>query len=101
MNGDPLLIQPKDTCYIALGSAGAVFQESDSQVIKTPLKHDIKGCSQQVIEKVQHMASISEKGISRENLIYQALPKNPNILDCLAITETSLHFPYHRLGEPL
>lgn len=100
MNGDPLLIQPQGTvCYIALGSAGAIFQDGDSQVVKTPLKHDVKGCSQQVIETVQHIESISEMCISREKVIYQALPKNPNILDCLAITERGLHFPYHPLGN--
>ena len=100
MNGDPLLIQPKGTvCYIALGSAGAVFQDGESQVVKTPLKHDVKGCSQGVIETVQHIESISGISISREKLIYQTLPRNPNILDCLAITERGLHFPYHRLGN--
>ena len=100
MNGDPLLIQPEGTvCYIALGSAGAVFQDGDNQVIKTPLKHDVKGCSQRVVETVQHMESISEMSISREKLIYQTLSKNPNILNCLAITERGLYFLYHRLGN--
>ncbi|GIK07672.1 hypothetical protein Aspvir_003338 [Aspergillus viridinutans] len=100
MDDDPSLIQPEGTIrYIALGSAGAVFQDSSDRVIKTPLKHDVTGCSQQVIETVQHIESISELCISREKLIYQTLPKNPNVLDCLAITDRGLHFPYHRLGN--
>lgn len=100
MNGDPLLIQPEGTvCYIALGSAGAIFQDSNGQIIKTPLKHDVKGCSQEVIKSVQHIESISQLCISREKLIYQTLPKDPNILDCLAITDRGLHFSYHQLGN--
>ncbi|KAJ5479284.1 hypothetical protein N7530_004793 [Penicillium desertorum] len=35
----------------------------------------------------------------REKLIYQTLPKNPNILDCLDITDQGLHFPYYRFGN--
>lgn len=100
MNGDPLLIQPEGTVrYIALGSAGAIFLDNNGRVIKTPLKHDIEGCTQHVIESVQHIESISQLCINREKLIYRALPKNPNILDCLAITDRGLHFPYHRLGN--
>lgn len=100
MNGDPLLIQPEGTVrYIALGSAGAIFQVNNGEVIKTPLKHNVEGCSQHVIESVQHIESISQLCISREKLIYHALPKNPNILECLAITDRGLHFPYHRLGN--
>lgn len=41
----------------------------------------------------QNYASIAKK------LIYQTLPKDPNILDCIAITERGIHFPYFRLGN--
>lgn len=100
MDDYPSLIQPEDTLrYIALGSAGAIFQDSSHQAIKTPIKHDVAGCSQQTIKNVQHRESISELCISREKLIYQTLPKHPNVLDCLAITEKGLSFPYHRLGD--
>ncbi|EAS34712.3 TKL protein kinase [Coccidioides immitis RS] len=91
MNGDPLLIQPERALgFIALGSAGAIFQDSNGQVIKTTLKHDVKGCSKQ---------SISELCIDREKSIYKALPKHPRILDCLETKEKSLHFPFCRLGN--
>lgn len=100
MDSDPSLIQPEGIIrFIALGSAGAVFQDHTDRVLKTPLKHDVTGCSQQVIETVQHIESISELCMSREKLIYQTLPKNPNVLNCLAVTDRGLHFPYHRLGN--
>lgn len=71
MNGDPSLTQPEGIIrYLALGSAGAVFQESNNRVIKTPLKHDVTGCSQQMIETILHIESISELCIGREKLIY-------------------------------
>lgn len=97
MDGYPSLIQLEDTIrYIAIGSAGAIFQDSSDRVIKAPLKHDIAGCSQQAIKNVKHRELISEICISREKLIYQTLP---NILDCLTITEKGLYFPYYRLGD--
>ncbi|PYI37004.1 kinase-like protein [Aspergillus indologenus CBS 114.80] len=100
MNGDPLLIQPEGTVsFIALGSAGAVFRDSNGQVIKTTLKHDTRGCEAHVIEHVQHIESISELCIDREKLIYRNLPKNPHILECLDIGDESLRFPYYRLGN--
>lgn len=100
VNGDPSLVQPEGIIrYIALDSAGAVFQVSSDRVIKTPLKHDVTGCSQHVIETVQHIEFISELCMNREKLIYQTLPKNPNVLDCLDITDRGLHFPYHHLGN--
>ncbi|EEP81112.1 predicted protein [Uncinocarpus reesii 1704] len=100
MNGSPLLIQPEGAVnFIALGSAGAVFEDSNGQVVKTALKHDVKGCSQQVIEHTRHIESISEICIEREKSIYKALPKHPRILDCLETKEKSLHFPFYRLGN--
>ncbi|KAF9883542.1 hypothetical protein FE257_003375 [Aspergillus nanangensis] len=100
MNGEPLLIQPEGVVsFIALGSAGAVFEDSNGQVIKTTLKHDIKGCEKHVIEHVQHIESISELCLDREKLIYRTLPKNPHILECLDVGDKSLRFPYYRLGN--
>lgn len=95
----PVLIQLEDNIrFIALGSAGVVFQENNDRVIKTPVKHDVSGCSsQEVIKQAQHIESFSEECTCREKLIYQTLPKDPNILDCLALTEKGLHFPYDRL----
>lgn len=84
--------------FIALGAAGAVF-EDDNGVVKTPITHDFTGCAEPTITNMQHIQYISNLCIVREKLIYQTLPKNPNILDCLDITERGLHFPYHRLGN--
>ncbi|PGG99166.1 hypothetical protein AJ79_08658 [Helicocarpus griseus UAMH5409] len=75
------------------------YRDSNRQVIKTTLKHNTKGCSQHVIEHVQHIESISELCIDREKFIYQTLPKNPCILDCLDTEEKGLRFPYYRLGN--
>ncbi|KAJ5585118.1 uncharacterized protein N7459_004918 [Penicillium hispanicum] len=87
--------------FAALGAADLVEArtESSGQIIKVPLSHNIQGCSQETIEHTQHIESISELCISREKLIYQALPKNPNILDCLAITDRGILLPYHELGN--
>lgn len=102
MDGHPVLINPTGAKgYIALGSAGAIFQDDSNrdQVVKAPLKHDVKGCSHEIVESVRNRESFSELCIDREKLIYKTLPKNPNILECLAITERGLQFPYHRLGN--
>lgn len=102
MDGHPVLISPTGTNgYIALGSTGAVFldESSQDQVVKAPLRHDVEGCSREIVESVRNRESYSELCINREKLIYQTLPTNPNILECLAITERGLQFPYHRLGN--
>lgn len=102
MDGDPVLIKPTGTNgYIALGSAGAVFLDNSNRdrVVKAPLKHDVKGCSHEIVESVRNRESFSEQCINREKLIYQTLPKNANILECLSITERGLQFPYYRLGN--
>ncbi|KAJ0414209.1 kinase-like protein [Aspergillus carlsbadensis] len=99
MNGDPLLIQPEGARFIALGSAGAIFLETNGTVIKTAIKHDVRGCSEHVIEHTRYLESISEQCIDREKAIYKILPKHPRILDCLDTKQDSLHFAYHRLGN--
>lgn len=102
MNGEPVLITPEGVaCFLALGSAGAVFQDDSNQdrVVKAPLKYNVKGCSQQVVDSVKNRESYSELCLSREKLVYETLPKDPNILECLSITERGLEFPYYRLGN--
>ncbi|KAJ5561475.1 hypothetical protein N7461_000236 [Penicillium sp. DV-2018c] len=102
MDGDPVLIRPTGTNdYIALGSAGAVFLDDSNRdrVVKAPLKHDVEGCSHETVQSVRNKELFSEECINREKLIYQTLPKHPNILECLSITERGLLFPYYRLGN--
>lgn len=81
------------------GSAGAIFQDSNGQVLNTTLKHNPDGCSQHVIEHTQHIESISELCIDREKFIYQTLPKSAYILDCLYMERIGLRFPYYQLGN--
>lgn len=103
MEGHPVILNPGGTLLpmIALGGAGGIYQDSHNrdQVIKAPLKHNIQGCSQRVIESVREREDFSELCINREKLIYQTLPKDPNILDCLAITDRGIEFPYLRHGN--
>lgn len=102
MDGTPLLIRPSDTeDFIALGSAGVVWRgcSNPDQVVKAPLKHDMKGCSEEATKYTKHAESFSGLCISREKLIYQTLPKHPHILECLAISDRGLQFPYYRLGN--
>ncbi|KAJ5362156.1 hypothetical protein N7541_003000 [Penicillium brevicompactum] len=95
----PTLVLPTGARFIALGAAGAVFQDGNGIVNKIPIVHDLTGCDEAVITHIHHQEYISDVCITREKLIYQKLPKNPNILDCLKITEDGLHFPYHPLGD--
>lgn len=57
------------------------------------------GASHQVVEHAEHRENFSELCINREKLIYQALPKHPNILECLTITERGVQFPYPKFGS--
>jgi serine/threonine protein kinase len=102
MDGTPLLIRPEDTeDFIALGSAGVVWQgcSNPDQVIKAPLKHDVKGCSQEAIKSAKHDEHFSELCLGREKLVYQTLPRHSHILEFLDIGDRGLQFPYHRLGN--
>lgn len=103
MEGHPVILKPEGALLpmIALGGAGCIYQDSHNrdQVIKAPLKHNIQGCSQQVIESVRDREDFSEQCINREKLIYQSLPKDPNILNYLAITDRGIEFPYLRHGN--
>ncbi|KAJ5950646.1 uncharacterized protein N7479_009059 [Penicillium vulpinum] len=103
MEGHPVLLSSEGTVRIvALGGAGCIHQDSNyqDQVIKAPLKHNTRGCSEKVIKSVERREEFSELCINREKLIYQALPKyDPNILNCLAITDRGIHLPYLRHGD--
>lgn len=103
MEGHPIILRPEGTLLpmVALGGAGGIHRDSNAleQVIKAPLKHNIEGCSQQVVETVESSEEFSELCINREKLIYQTLPKDPNILECIAITERGIHLPYLRHGN--
>lgn len=94
-----MLILPPRARFLALGAAGAVFENGNGRVSKIPITHDFAGCDEEAIKNMSHIEWISDLGITREKIIYQHLPKNPNILDCLEITEQGLHFPYHQLGD--
>lgn len=100
MNGYPVLLNPEGTSRpIAFGSAGIICHVRDGEVVKAPLKHNVKGCSEDVVKSIQNEEDFSEVCINREKLVYNSLPKNPNILDCIAITEQGLRFPFMRLGN--
>lgn len=103
MEGQPVILSPEGTILpmIALGGVGGIHQNSNApeQVIKTPLKHNVQGCTQEVIGMVESTEEFSNLCINREKLIYQTLPKDPNILNCIAITERGIHFPYLRQGN--
>lgn len=86
---------------ITFGSTGAICQDCHNQEVigKASLTHDVEGCSEGVIKSIQNEECFSELCISREKLIYKTLPKDLNILDCIAITEKGLQFSYMRLGN--
>jgi serine/threonine protein kinase len=103
MEGHPILLSPEGTLgIVALGGAGCIYQDSScrDKVIKAPLKYNVEGCSLKVHKSVEIREEFSELCINREKLVYQALPKDePNILNCLAITDIGIHFPYLRHGD--
>ena len=100
MNGYPVILNPEGTSRpIAFGSAGTICQVSDGEVVKAPLKHNFEVCSEEVIKSIQNEEDFSELCINREKVIYNSLPKYPNILDFIAITEQGLRFPFMRLGN--
>ncbi|KAJ6185158.1 hypothetical protein N7519_006459 [Penicillium mononematosum] len=103
MEWHPILLSPEGTLgIVALGGAGCIHQDSScsDKVIKAPRKHNSEDCSPEVIESVQETEEFSELCINREKLVYQTLPKDhPNILNCLAITEIGIQFPYLRHGN--
>lgn len=99
MANHPTLVLPTGANFIALGQAGAVFHDDNGIVNKIPIVHDFTGCDEAAIIHHRHLEYISDVCITREKLIYQTLPKNSNILDCLKISDCGLYFPYHQLGD--
>ncbi|KAJ5357021.1 hypothetical protein N7517_011630 [Penicillium concentricum] len=102
MEGHPVLLGPEGTLgIVALGGTGCIHQDSSSQdqVLKAPLKHNTQSCSQEIIESIRSREEFSELCINREKLVYQFLPKDPNILNCLVVTERGIQFPYLRNGD--
>ncbi|KAJ5153720.1 uncharacterized protein N7500_009159 [Penicillium coprophilum] len=102
MNGYPVMLRPQGgSRIIGFGTTGIVCQSSrhPEQVIKGPLRHNLQGCSAEVTETTLHNEEHSISCFEREKLIYSILPKDPAILDCLAITEDGIHFPFLRLGN--
>jgi serine/threonine protein kinase len=61
-------------------------------------QNKLEGCSEDLVE-AKRFEEFARLCIEREKLIYQTLSKHPHILDCVAITEHGLHFPYMRLGN--
>ncbi|KAJ5110875.1 hypothetical protein N7532_001410 [Penicillium argentinense] len=102
MNGYPVMLRPKGgSRIIEFGTTGIICQSgcNPSQVIKGPLKHNLDGCSADVIETTLYLEKHAELCIEREKTIYRALPKDPNILDCISITDSGIILPFMRLGN--
>lgn len=70
MEGHPIILGPEGTLLpiVALGGAGGIHQDSNipEQVIKPPLKHNVQGCNQRVIETIKSSEEFSELCINRE-----------------------------------
>lgn len=98
----PIIIYPAGVRrpMVAFGSSGIVCRDScnDTEVLKSPLRHDLSRCSEETILSMQEEESFSSMTIEREKLIYRSLPKQKDILNCLDITETSIRFPYMHNG---
>ena len=63
MEGHPVILSPEDTILpmVTLGGAGGIHQDSNTpkQVIKASLKHNVQGCTQEVIEMVESTEEFS------------------------------------------
>lgn len=98
----PVILRPEGgSRIIAIGTTGIICQNAclPNQVIKAPLRHDIRGCDEGVIKTILHDEKYAMACFERERTIYARLPKNINILDCIAIEDGRLHFPFLRLGN--
>ncbi|QKX54819.1 uncharacterized protein TRUGW13939_01908 [Talaromyces rugulosus] len=102
MNGYPLMLRPDGgSRMIAFGTTGIVCQNSchTEQVIKAPLKYKLDGCSADVIERTLDGEEFARPCFEREKIIYKTLPKDPNILNCIEVTDDCIHLPFLRLGN--
>ncbi|PWY90267.1 kinase-like protein [Aspergillus sclerotioniger CBS 115572] len=99
----PIIIYPAGVRrpMVAFGSSGIICRDSynDTEVLKSPLRHDLSRCSEETILSMQEEESFSSMSLEREKLIYRSLPKHRDILNCLKITETSIRFPYMHNGH--
>jgi serine/threonine protein kinase len=98
----PVILRPEGgSRIIAIGTTGIICQNAclPDQVIKAPLRHDICGCDEDVIKTILHDEEYAMSCFERERTIYAQFPKNINILDCIAIEDGRLHFPFLRLGN--
>ncbi|KAJ5106475.1 hypothetical protein N7456_003150 [Penicillium angulare] len=95
MHGYPVLIHPKGSIpkCLAIGSIGIICQSSSypDRVIKAPIRHKLEGCSPEVIKRTLHNEEFSRKCFDREKSAYRILPKHPNILHCIEITDDYIH----------
>jgi serine/threonine protein kinase len=102
MNGYPVMIRPEGSSrIIAFGTTGIVCLNSrrPEQVIKAPLRHKLEGCNIDTIETTLHRDEFAKSCFEREKIIYQILPKHPNILNCIEITDYCIHLPFMRHGN--
>lgn len=99
----PIIIYPAGAQrpMVAFGSSGIICRDSsnDTEVLKSPLRHDLSRCSEETILSMQEEESFSAMSIEREKLIYRSLPKQQHILDCLDINEAGIRFPYMHHGH--
>jgi serine/threonine protein kinase len=101
MNGYPVMMRPEGISrIIAFGTTGIVCLDSrhPEQVIKAPLRHRLEGCNKDIVETTLHRDEFARSCFEREKTIYRTLPKHPNILNCLEITDDCIRFPFMRLG---
>lgn len=102
MNGIPVVKRPEGTSrIIAVGSTAVICLDKnhEDQVVKGPFQYHYDGCAEDVIENRRFDEEFSRLCMEREKAIYQILPKHLYLLDCVAITDHGIHFPYIRLGN--
>ncbi|QKX63202.1 uncharacterized protein TRUGW13939_10371 [Talaromyces rugulosus] len=98
----PVMLRPEGgSSIVAFGTTGIVCRNSrrPEQVLKAPLLHKVEGCSADIIETTKHRDEFARSCFEREKIIYGILPKHPNILDCIEITDHCISFPFMRLGN--
>lgn len=103
MDCNPIILYPEGVTrpLLNIGSTAIICRSCDTidQVWKCPLKHGLKGCSDDDIRRIQDDEMFSEGAIVREKIIYRLLPKHPNVLPCFEVAEKGIRFPLLRLGN--
>lgn len=98
----PIILRPEGgSRTIAIGTTGIVCQSSNSpdQVIKGPLRYDLRKCDAETRALTLHDEKHNKECFDREKAIYRALPKSEYILDAITITDEYITFPFLRLGN--